>query len=184
MAKTVSDFLVERLSAWGVRRIYGYPGDGINGVIGALGRADGKIQFIQPRHEEAASFMACGHAKFTGEIGVCLGTSGPGAIHLLTGLYDLSDLHCLISHYAGDRRLDCRVLQIELRLLQLGLLLLHAGLRHVNSFHRGIEPHADPVPVEPALQLVAVKSPERDGRQFDLEPAAVPQEARQCLGGP
>src|SRR5690242_10752162 len=85
---TVSDFLVRRFSEWGVHRIFGYPGDGINGVIGALARSRGAIDFIQPRHEEAAAFMACGHAKFTGEVGVCLATSGPGAVHLLTGLYD------------------------------------------------------------------------------------------------
>ncbi len=83
----VGDFVVERLHAWGVRRIYGYPGDGINGVIGALQRAD-KIEFIQVRHEEMAAFMAVAHAKFTGEIGVCLSTGGPGATHLITGLYD------------------------------------------------------------------------------------------------
>lgn len=88
MAQTVGDYIVERLYAWGVRRIYGFPGDGINGVIGALGRARDKIEFIQTRHEEGAAFMACGHAKFTGEVGVCLSTSGPGAIHLLNGLYD------------------------------------------------------------------------------------------------
>src|SRR6187200_1212271 len=88
MADTVSDALVARLVTWGVRRIYGYPGDGINGVIGALDRAGDHIEFIEPRHEEAASFMACGHAKFSGEVGVCLATSGPGAVHLLTGLYD------------------------------------------------------------------------------------------------
>ncbi|MBV9027794.1 MAG: thiamine pyrophosphate-requiring protein [Candidatus Eremiobacteraeota bacterium] len=85
---TVSDFLMERLLDWGVRRIYGYPGDGINGIMGALDRTDGKIDFIQVRHEEQAAFMACAHAKFTGEVGVCLATSGPGAIHLLNGLYD------------------------------------------------------------------------------------------------
>ena len=84
----VGDFLIERLSAWGVRRIYGYPGDGINGIMGALDRASERIEFIQVRHEEMAAFMACGHAKFTGEVGVCLATSGPGAIHLLNGLYD------------------------------------------------------------------------------------------------
>ena len=84
----VADFLIERLSAWGVRRIYGYPGDGINGIMGAIDRADERIEFIQVRHEEMAAFMACGHAKFTGEVGVCLATSGPGAIHLLNGLYD------------------------------------------------------------------------------------------------
>jgi pyruvate dehydrogenase (quinone) len=73
---------------WGIRRVFGYPGDGINGVMGALNRAGGKIQFIQVRHEEMAAFMACAHAKFTGEVGVCIATSGPGAIHLLNGLYD------------------------------------------------------------------------------------------------
>ncbi len=88
MAETVSDFLVSRLGAWGVTRLYGYPGDGINGIMGALGRAAGRMQFIQVRHEEMAAFMACAHAKFTGEVGVCLATSGPGAIHLLNGLYD------------------------------------------------------------------------------------------------
>ncbi len=88
MADTVSDFLLERLRAWGVHRIYGYPGDGINGIMGALNRADGDPEFIQVRHEEMAAFMACAHAKFTGQVGVCLATSGPGAIHLLNGLYD------------------------------------------------------------------------------------------------
>jgi pyruvate dehydrogenase (quinone) len=84
----VSDFLLQRLSQWGVRRIYGYPGDGINGIMGALDRASDRMQFVQARHEELAAFMACGHAKFSGEVGVCLATSGPGAIHLLNGLYD------------------------------------------------------------------------------------------------
>src|ERR1700760_798756 len=91
MSETSSDFLVERLHQWGVRRIYGYPGDGINGIMGALERSaksDTPIDFIQVRHEEMAAFMACGHAKFSGEVGVCLATSGPGAIHLLNGLYD------------------------------------------------------------------------------------------------
>ena len=81
------DFLVDCLKQWGVTRIYGYPGDGIDGVIGSL-QSDGGIDFIQVRHEEMAAFMAVGHAKFTGEIGVCLATGGPGATHLVTGLYD------------------------------------------------------------------------------------------------
>jgi pyruvate dehydrogenase (quinone) len=85
---TVGDYLIQRLSSWGVSRIYGYPGDGINGIIGALERAQDRMRFIQVRHEEMAAFMACAHAKFTGEVGVCLATSGPGAIHLLNGLYD------------------------------------------------------------------------------------------------
>jgi pyruvate dehydrogenase (quinone) len=88
MSETVGDFLVERLSEWGITHVYGYPGDGINGFLGALERSDGKIQFIQTRHEEMAAFMACGHAKFTRHVGVCTATSGPGAIHLLNGLYD------------------------------------------------------------------------------------------------
>jgi pyruvate dehydrogenase (quinone) len=82
-----ADFFVERLKAWGVKRIFGYSGDGINGMIGAIQR-DGTIDFIQPRHEEMAAFMAVAHAKFTGELGVCLATGGPGATHLITGLYD------------------------------------------------------------------------------------------------
>ena len=88
MAKTCSDFLVARLKEWGVRRIFGYPGDGIDGILGALRRAQEGCEFIQVRHEEMAAFMACAHAKFTGELGVCLATSGPGAVHLLNGLYD------------------------------------------------------------------------------------------------
>jgi pyruvate dehydrogenase (quinone) len=88
MHATVADFLLERLSGFGIRRIYGYPGDGINGIMGALNRAGDRFEFIQVRHEEMAAFMACGHAKFSGEVGVCLATSGPGAIHLLNGLYD------------------------------------------------------------------------------------------------
>src|SRR3982751_4800973 len=88
MGTTVGDFLIARLAEWGVTRVYGYPGDGINGILGALDRAQDKVRFVQVRHEEMAAFMACAHAKFTGEVGVCLATSGPGAIHLLNGLYD------------------------------------------------------------------------------------------------
>jgi pyruvate dehydrogenase (quinone) len=88
MARLVADFVLERLREWGVHRIYGYPGDGINAMLGALDRANGDPEFIQVRHEEMAAFNACGHAKWTGEVGVCLATSGPGAIHLLNGLYD------------------------------------------------------------------------------------------------
>src|SRR5436305_14682051 len=88
MAKSVSEYLLERLSQWGVNRIYGYAGDGINGIMGALEKTQDKMDFVQVRHEEMAAFMACAHAKFTGDIGVCCATSGPGAIHLLNGLYD------------------------------------------------------------------------------------------------
>ncbi len=100
MSQTVGDYLLERLGTWGVRRIYGYPGDGINGIMGAFervtqgrrpaenNRGGQAPEFIQTRHEEMAAFMACAHAKFTGQLGVCMATSGPGAIHLLNGLYD------------------------------------------------------------------------------------------------
>jgi pyruvate dehydrogenase (quinone) len=103
MAQLVGDFIVDRLVSWGIKRIYGYPGDGINGVMGALNRADGKIDFIQTRHEEMAAFMACAHAKFTGEVGVCMSTSGPGAIHLLNGLYDAKMDHQPVVAIVGQQ---------------------------------------------------------------------------------
>jgi pyruvate dehydrogenase (quinone) len=87
-SETVSDFLVRRLAAWKVQRIFGYAGDGINGILGALNRAGNRPEFVPAAHEELAALMACAHAKFTGEVGVCLATQGPGAIHLLNGLYD------------------------------------------------------------------------------------------------
>jgi pyruvate dehydrogenase (quinone) len=100
---TAADFLLRRLGEWNVRRIYGYPGDGINGIMGALGRQD-TIEFIQTRHEELAAFMACAHAKFTGEVGVCLATSGPGAIHLLNGLYDAKLDHQPVVAIVGQQK--------------------------------------------------------------------------------
>ena len=103
MSQTVGDFIVARLHEWGVRKIFGYPGDGINGVIEALNRADGKIEFIQARHEEMAAFMASAYAKFTGELGVCLATSGPGASHLITGMYDARLDHMPVLAIAGQQ---------------------------------------------------------------------------------
>lgn len=103
MAKNTSDFLLARLNQWGIKRIFGYPGDGINGILGALERAKDKFEFIQVRHEEMAAFMACGHAKLTGEIGVCLATSGPGAIHLLNGLYDAKMDHQPVLAIVGQQ---------------------------------------------------------------------------------
>ena len=102
-----ADFFVDRLKAWGVKRIYGYSGDGINGVIGALQR-DGGIDFIQPRHEEMGAFMAVGHAKFTGELGVCLATGGPGATHLITGLYDAKLDHMPLLAICGQAEATVR----------------------------------------------------------------------------
>lgn len=103
MTRTVGDFVIERLHQWGIRRIYGYPGDGINGVFGAMRRAESKISFIQARHEEMAAFMASAHAKFTGEPGVCIATSGPGASHLITGLYDAMLDHMPVVAIVGQQ---------------------------------------------------------------------------------
>jgi pyruvate dehydrogenase (quinone) len=102
MSDQVSDFLLKRLSAWGITRIYGFPGDGINGIMGALNRAGDMIKFVQVRHEEMAAFMACAHSKFTGQVGVCLATSGPGAIHLLNGLYDAKMDHQSVVAIVGQ----------------------------------------------------------------------------------
>src|SRR4051812_34748571 len=101
--KTTSDHLIERITQWGLKRIYGYPGDGINGIIGAIDRAGEKIDYVQVRHEEMAAFMACAHFKFTGEVGLCLATSGPGAIHLLNGLYDAKMDHAGVVAIVGQQ---------------------------------------------------------------------------------
>ena len=103
MSKTVGDFLWARLKDWNVRRVYGYPGDGINGLMGALNRADEHFDYIRVRHEEMSAFMAGGHAKFTGEVGVCIATSGPGAIHLLNGLYDAKMDHVPVLAIVGQQ---------------------------------------------------------------------------------
>jgi len=100
----VADFTLARLREWGIERIFGYPGDGINGFLGALDRADGSPELIQVRHEEMAAFMACAHAKFTGDVGVCMATSGPGAIHLLNGLYDAKLDHQPVVAIVGQQK--------------------------------------------------------------------------------
>jgi pyruvate dehydrogenase (quinone) len=102
MNSSVGDYFWARAHQWGVRRVFGYPGDGINGLVGALDRARGKIEFIQARHEEMAAFMACAHAKFTGEVGLCLATSGPGAVHMLNGLYDAKMDHTPVVAIVGQ----------------------------------------------------------------------------------
>jgi pyruvate dehydrogenase (quinone) len=105
--KTVGDFLLERLREWGVRRIFGYPGDGINGILKALQKGEGELEleFVQSSHEELAGFMACAHAKYTGEVGVCLVTGGPGGIHLLNGLYDAKLDHVPVVAIVGQQAL-------------------------------------------------------------------------------
>ncbi len=104
MGELVADFVLERLRAWGIHRVYGYPGDGINGFLGAFERAGEDPEFTQARHEETAAFMACAHAKFTGEIGCCIATSGPGAIHLLNGLYDAKLDHQPVLALVGQQK--------------------------------------------------------------------------------
>ena len=103
MSQTVGDFFWERLHQWGVRRIFGFPGDGINGLLGALDRAGDKFEFVQVRHEEMAAFMASAHAKFTGDLGVCMATSGPGAAHLVNGLYDARLDHMPVLAIVGQQ---------------------------------------------------------------------------------
>ena len=100
----VADYVLNRLKEWGVERIFGYPGDGINGFLGAFDRAKGQPELIQARHEEMAAFMAAAHAKFTGEVGVCIATSGPGAIHLLNGLYDAKLDHQPVVAIVGQQK--------------------------------------------------------------------------------
>src|ERR1700693_3049990 len=121
MKDKVSDFLLKRLSEWGIKRIYGFPGDGINGILSALNRAGDMLDFVQVRHEEMAAFMACAHAKFTGEIGVCMATSGPGAVHLLNGLYDAKLDHQPVVAIVGQTfvRAMGGDFQQEVKLLQL-----------------------------------------------------------------
>ena len=102
MAETVADVLLARLREWGVTQVFGYPGDGINGLLAAWGRADNDPQFVQARHEEMAAFEAVGYAKFSGEVGVCAATSGPGAIHLLNGLYDAKLDHVPVVAIVGQ----------------------------------------------------------------------------------
>src|SRR4051794_22811920 len=119
MANTAADVLIDTIHDWGVEVIFGLPGDGINGIMEALRKRQDEIRFIQVRHEEAAAFMACGYAKYPGKLGVCVATSGPGAIHLLNGLYDAKldgvpvlaltgmPYHCLVNtHTQQDVELD------------------------------------------------------------------------------
>ncbi len=102
MAPTVADYLLDRLRSWDVDHVFAYAGDGINGILAAWGRAENKPQFIQARHEEMAAFEAVGYAKFTGRVGVCMATSGPGAIHLLNGLYDAKLDHVPVVAIVGQ----------------------------------------------------------------------------------
>ncbi|WP_431906291.1 thiamine pyrophosphate-requiring protein [Amycolatopsis thermoflava] len=102
MSETVGDHLLKRLREWGVEQVFAYPGDGINGIVAAFGKADNEPRFVQARHEEMAAFEAVGYAKFSGHVGVCMATSGPGAIHLLNGLYDAKLDHVPVVAIVGQ----------------------------------------------------------------------------------
>src|SRR4029079_9883123 len=104
VSQTVGEFFVQRLKEWGVHTIFGYPGDGINGVLRGLEKAGRDFRFVQARHEEMAAFMACAYAKFSGDLGVCLATGGPGATHLTTGLYDAKLDHMPVLAITGQAR--------------------------------------------------------------------------------
>ncbi|ADJ45094.1 pyruvate dehydrogenase [Amycolatopsis mediterranei S699] len=102
MSQTVGDYLLQRLREWGVEQVFAYPGDGINGIVASFGKADNQPRFVQARHEEMAAFAAVGYAKFSGKVGVCMATSGPGAIHLLNGLYDAKLDHVPVVAIVGQ----------------------------------------------------------------------------------
>ncbi|MGH3743382.1 MAG: thiamine pyrophosphate-binding protein, partial [Mycobacteriales bacterium] len=102
MAQTVADYLLDRLRQWEVEQVFAFPGDGINGLLAAWGRAGDKPQFVQSRHEEMSAFEAVGFAKFSGKVGVCAATSGPGAVHLLNGLYDAKLDHVPVVAIVGQ----------------------------------------------------------------------------------
>lgn len=134
MGKTVSDTLAERLIAWGVDAIFGLPGDGINGVMEALRTHRDRIKFVQVRHEEAAAFAACAYAKFTGKLGVCLATSGPGAIHLLNGLYDAKMDGAPVLAITGQQYSDLLGSQYQ---QEVNLLALYADVAAYNQQVQG-----------------------------------------------
>jgi pyruvate dehydrogenase (quinone) len=129
MSQTVAEFMLERLhDQWGVRRVYGYPGDGINGFMGAFQELDGRPEFVQVRHEVIAGYAACAHAKFTDEVGICIATSGPGAIQLLNGLYDAKLDHRPVVAIVGQQK------RVSLGADWLQEVDLHALLKDVGEF--------------------------------------------------
>jgi len=153
MARTVSDFLIERLKKWGVERIYGYPGDGINGIMGALAKAGNEPEFIQARHEEMCALMACGHAKFTGKPGVCLATSGPGAIHLLNGLYDAKLDHQPVVAIVGQQSRTALGTDYQ---QEVDLLSLFKDVAH-EYVHTVVAPEQLPLVVDRAFRIAIVE---------------------------
>ena len=135
MSQSIGAYLLERLGSWGVDRIFAYPGDGINGILGAWEKADSAPRFIQPRHEEMAAFEAVGYAKFSGKVGVCMATSGPGAIHLLNGLYDAKLDHVPVLAIVGqtDRTAQGGSYQQEVDLASLFKDVCHQYVQTLNA---------------------------------------------------
>ena len=174
MTKTVGDFVIERLHEWGVKLMFGYPGDGINGTFAALQRVEGRIGFVQVRHEEMAAFMASAYAKFSGEMGVCISTGGPGASHMVTGLYDAKLDHQAVlaitgqvaqtvrgAHYQQELNLDRLFADVADYVQE---VVAPAQARHViDQACRVAKANRAPcVVVLPAdLQLKAMEQPER-----------------------
>lgn len=173
MARTAADVLADRLIDWGVTVVFGLPGDGINGIMEALRVRQDKVSFVQVRHEESAAFMACGYAKYTGRIGVCLATSGPGAIHLLSGLYDAELDHAPVLAITGQTYHDLIGTQYQQEVDLLSLFddvsvynQMILGARHVQALvdagcraalsHRGVA-HIT-IPVDFQEQEVGVYS--------------------------
>ena len=143
MSHSIGAYLLERLGAWGVDRVFAYPGDGINGIFGAWEKADSAPQFIQPRHEEMAAFEAVGYAKFSGKVGVCMATSGPGAIHLLNGLYDAKLDHVPVLAIVGqtDRTAQGGSYQQEVDLASLFKDVCHQFVQTLERSPAAAEPH-------------------------------------------
>jgi pyruvate dehydrogenase (quinone) len=186
MARTAADVLVERLIDWGVDVVFGLPGDGINGIMEALRTRQDRIAFVQVRHEESAAFMACGYAKYTGRLGVCLATSGPGAIHLLNGLYDAKMDHAPVLALTGQTYHDLIGMQYQQEVDLLSLFKdvalynqMALGAGHVQSLvdagcraalsHRGVA-HIT-IPVD--LQEQAVGDDKKSSKKVEGHTSAV-----------
>ena len=178
MSETVGDDLVSRLEEWGVDTIFGYPGDGINGFIGALGRAGERIRFVQTRHEEMAAFMACAWAKYTGKVGVCTATSGPGAIHLLNGLYDAKLDHQPVVAIVGQTNLAAigGDQQQEVDLLTLFKDVASAYVQQVNTpaaLHHCVDRALRIADAEHTVTAVIIPADVQEMKAVPLQPKGV-----------
>jgi pyruvate dehydrogenase (quinone) len=188
MPETVGDYLLTRLREWGVEHVFGYPGDGINGIIAAFGKSDNHPRFVQARHEEMAAFSAVGYAKFSGRVGVCVATSGPGAIHLLNGLYDAKLDHVPVVAIVGQTARSAMggSYQQEVDLQPLFkdvasdyLVEVNVAAQLPNAIDRAIRTaqarHAPTAVIIPAdLQEEAYEPPGHEFKQVPSSPPSVP----------